>query len=103
MLPVEKLLEELPAPDEENLAAEIAALGYPKLAHLKKKTSGKNPAEVLLTALGAEDLDSRLVEALPWLAFEFADLDWKEAIKDCEDQRSAEPSGFHRQRRAKIV
>ncbi len=80
-LPVIRLLEQLPAPREGNLASEIAALGYPKLAHLKKKTAGKNPAEVLLTALSAENLDSRLVEALPWLAFEFADLNWKEAIK----------------------
>ena len=80
-LPVETSLEDLPAPDEANLSTEVAALGYPKLAHLKKRIAKKNPAEILLTALGADDLDSRLVEALPWLAVEFADLDWQETIK----------------------
>ena len=80
-LPIEPLSEELPVPQEGNLASEIAALGYPKLAHAKGKTSKKNPAEVLLTGLSAEDLDSRLVEALPWLVAKYADLDWKETIR----------------------
>jgi transcriptional regulator with XRE-family HTH domain len=80
-LPMEALPEELPAPREGKLASEIAALGYPKLGHLKGKSAKKNPAEVLLTALSAEDLDSRLVESLPWLAARYADLDWKETIK----------------------
>lgn len=80
-LPIEPLPEDISVPDEENLASQIAALGYPKLAHLKKNNAGNNPAEVLLTALSAEDLDTRLVEALPWLAFRFADLNWKETVR----------------------
>jgi len=80
-LPVEKSFESLPKPDEEKLATDIANLGYSKLAHLKKKSPKKNPAEILLTALSAENLDSRLVEALPWLAYNFADLDWNQVIK----------------------
>ncbi|HEY0461126.1 MAG TPA: helix-turn-helix transcriptional regulator [Pyrinomonadaceae bacterium] len=80
-LPIESLPEELSTPQEDNLASQIAALGYPKLAYVKGKSAKKNPAEVLLTALSAEDLDSRLVEALPWLAARYADLDWKEVIK----------------------
>jgi hypothetical protein len=48
---------------------------------VKGKSARKNPAEILLTALSAEDLESRLVEALPWLAAKYADLDWKETIK----------------------
>ena len=80
-LPIEHLPEELPVPQERNLASEIAALGYSKLAHVKGKTPKKNPAEVLLTALSAMDLDSRLVESLPWLAAKYADLDWDETIR----------------------
>jgi transcriptional regulator with XRE-family HTH domain len=80
-LPIESLPEDLSAPQEGNLASEIAELGYPKFAHLKGKSAKKNPAEVLLTALSAENLDSRLVEALPWLAAKYAELDWKETIK----------------------
>ena len=80
-LPIQTLPERLAKAQEGNLASKIAALGYPKLAHLKKNTPKKNPAEVLLTALSADDLDSRLVEALPWIAAKYADLDWKETIK----------------------
>jgi transcriptional regulator with XRE-family HTH domain len=80
-LPIEPLPEELQSPQEGNLASQIAALGYSKLAYVKGKSARKNPAEVLLTALSAEDLESRLVEALPWLAAKYADLDWKETIK----------------------
>jgi transcriptional regulator with XRE-family HTH domain len=80
-LPVEKSFESLPEPDEEKLATDIANLGYSKLAHLKKKSPKKNPAEVLLTALSAKNLESRLVEALPWLAYNFADLHWDQTIK----------------------
>jgi len=81
VLPIQPLPERLSKAEEGSLASEIAALDYPKLAHLKKKMSGKNPAEVLLTVLSAEDLDSRLVEALPWLAAKYSALDWRETIK----------------------
>jgi hypothetical protein len=36
-----------------------------------------NPAEILLSALSAKDLDSRLVEALPWVMLNYPDLDWQ--------------------------
>ena len=51
-------------------------LGYPGFAYLKAR-SRLNPAELLLLALDMEDLDARVVEALPWLPFHFPDLDWK--------------------------
>jgi hypothetical protein len=35
-----------------------------------------NPALVVLTALSQRDLDSRLIEALPWLMSVYTDLDW---------------------------
>ncbi|MBC7947107.1 MAG: helix-turn-helix transcriptional regulator, partial [Chitinophagaceae bacterium] len=47
-LPIEKFLGKLPTVGEKQLAAEIAALGYPKLAHLNRNGRKKNPAEVLL-------------------------------------------------------
>jgi transcriptional regulator with XRE-family HTH domain len=80
-LPFEQFAEKLPAPGEKQLAAEIAALGYPKLAHLKRSGRQKNPAEVLLTALSAKNLDARLRDALPWIVFNFAELDWRQLIK----------------------
>lgn len=35
----------------------------------------KNPSEVLLTALAQDDLEARLVEALPWLVVKYWPLD----------------------------
>lgn len=41
-LPIEEFLEKLPVVSEKQLAAELAALGYPKLAHLKRRGRKKN-------------------------------------------------------------
>ena len=63
----------------DELARDLAALGYPGFAYMKpRRWSPRNPAEVLLTALGNDDLDSRLVEALPWLLLQYpsAGRDW---------------------------
>jgi hypothetical protein len=63
--------------DEDARALELASLGYPGLSHLRPGREKKNPAEVLLSALSARDLDSRLVEALPWVLLNYPDLDWE--------------------------
>lgn len=63
--------------DERRLVAELATLGYPGLSYLKSGRRKRNPAEILLSALSRNDLDSRLVEALPWVALKFPDLDWQ--------------------------
>lgn len=62
--------------NEDALAAELAALGYPGLTHLGSKRKKKNPAELLLSALSKNNLDSRLVEALPWVVLKYPDMDW---------------------------
>jgi len=49
----------------------LARLEYPGLAYRKKQGPRRNPAEVLLRALARDDLDPRLVEALPWLLLQF--------------------------------
>ena len=76
VLPVKKDLHSVVSADENKLASELASLGYPGLSYLKSRRR-KNPAEVLLTALSASDLDSRLVEALPWVLLNFPELDWQ--------------------------
>ena len=61
---------------EAELASDLAALGYPGLAHLRPtRRNVKNPTEVLLAALANDDLESRLVEALPWLMLNYASFD----------------------------
>lgn len=62
--------------DGDALALDLAVLGYPGLSYLKPKRK-RNPAEVLISALSARDLDVRLTEALPWLLLKFPDLDWQ--------------------------
>ncbi|HUO14049.1 MAG TPA: helix-turn-helix transcriptional regulator [Verrucomicrobiae bacterium] len=53
----------------------LGALGYPGFAYLRRGRK-RNPADVLFLALSQDDLDARVVEALPWVAFAFSDLDW---------------------------
>ena len=74
-LPVETAWDSLWPIDEDTLALDLASLGYPGLSHLRPRRR-KNPAEVLLSALGASNLDSRLVEALPWVLLNFPEMDW---------------------------
>ncbi len=62
--------------DAESLAHDLAALGYPGFAYLRPRNwKPKNPGEVLLVALTQDDLEARLVEALPWLVLRYWDLD----------------------------
>jgi hypothetical protein len=44
----------------------------------------KNPGEVLLTALAQDDLEPRLVEALPWLVPRYATLDWSWVVREAK-------------------
>jgi len=76
LLPITSAPDRPPVSDEGKLASELAALGYPALSHLKSGGKKKNPAELLLSALGHDNLDSRLVEALPWVVLKFPNLNW---------------------------
>lgn len=78
-IPFETELWKVKPTVDERLDEELAALGYPGYSHLKKGRK-RNPAEVLIGALSAHDLDVRSVEALPWLVFRYFNLDWKSVI-----------------------
>jgi transcriptional regulator with XRE-family HTH domain len=65
-----------PATDDE-LRAQLSALGYPGFAHLARASSHAEPALVLLIALSRPTVAPRVAEALPWIAREFAEaIDW---------------------------
>jgi hypothetical protein len=65
----------------DELALDLAALGYPGFSYLK--TSGRKvPAEVVLSALQVAHLEARLVEALPWVLLEYPDLDWRRLLRE---------------------
>ncbi len=61
--------------DPRRLPNQLAALGYPGYAHLRKSPP-VNPAVVVFDALSDENLDGRVAEALPWVLARFPDLDW---------------------------
>ncbi len=65
---------------DEQLASDLAALGYPGFSHLRP-SARKNPAELVLSALNADKRDARLVEALPWVIYKYPNLDWAEMVK----------------------
>jgi transcriptional regulator with XRE-family HTH domain len=75
-IPIRATWQNLGGSDQQQLASDLASLGYPPLSYLKQRRRRKNPAEVLLSALNASNLDSRLVEALPWVVLKFPDMDW---------------------------
>jgi transcriptional regulator with XRE-family HTH domain len=75
------------------LASQLAALGYPMFSHLKKSKK-VNPAAVLTFALRENELDSRVVEALPWLIFIFSDLDWARVIESAKLSNAQNRLGF---------
>jgi hypothetical protein len=69
-----------PAPDfrkirPDDLQRELASLGYPGFEHVRAR-SPRNPAEVIFRVIGQHDVDTRLVEALPWVLATYPDLDW---------------------------
>ena len=62
--------------DESAFKAELGALGYPGFSYLRGK-SHYNPARLLFLALDQDDVDRRVVEALPWLAYTYPEMDWE--------------------------
>jgi hypothetical protein len=74
------MIEEVISLDEDEFARDLGALGYPGFSHLKGGHK-KNPAELLISGLCSNNLDIRIVEALPWLAYRFPNLDWEWHIK----------------------
>jgi hypothetical protein len=73
---------ELPKVTDDQLASDLAGLGYTGFSHLKRERSRKkNPADVLLSALNAPQRDARLVEALPWLVLKYPEMKWNDVAR----------------------
>jgi len=80
-LPARLLSGELPSVTDDQLAADLADLGYPGFAHLRRKRQRrKNPADVLLSGLNARQRDARIMEAMPWLALTFPGMRWTQLM-----------------------
>ena len=73
-LPLPKALDvQRVSPD--GLQRKLASLGYPGFEHVRSRAVS-NPAEVVLNAVVNRDLDTRLVEALPWVLSTYTGLNW---------------------------
>jgi len=79
--------------DESAFKAELGALGYPGFSYLRGK-SHYNPARLLFLALDQEDLDRRVVEALPWLAYKYPEMDWEWLTRNAKLNDRQNRTGF---------
>jgi len=77
---------------DEELAAELGALGYPGFAHMT--TSLRNPAELLFDALDRPDLDARTTEGLPWLVLTYSSLAWGWLVPEMKLRNRQNRLGF---------
>lgn len=77
-VPATELPPETPKRDvgAQRLAEALGALGYPGFTYLKRGPR-MNPAQALVLALQQPNLETRLVEALPWVALHYPHLDWE--------------------------
>jgi transcriptional regulator with XRE-family HTH domain len=83
-----------PSPlSDDEFKTELGAFAYPGFRYLGGKPK-RNPAELLFCALDCEDLDRRVVEALPWLAFAFVNLDWDWLVTNAKIRDRQNRLGF---------
>jgi transcriptional regulator with XRE-family HTH domain len=76
-----KAVQQTHRPDsaDDRFRAQLSTLGYPSFGHVTPARVKAGPDALLLSVLAAPDVDSRVVEALPWLIRRYArelDLDW---------------------------
>jgi transcriptional regulator with XRE-family HTH domain len=69
--------------DARSLVEGLVALGYPGFSHIKRVRT-VNPAQLLCTALKMPDLEARLSEALPWVAWRYSELDWNWLVREAK-------------------
>ena len=69
--------------DSSSLAGGLAGLGYPGFRQLSG-TAAHNPATILLAAITSSDIEVRVLEAMPWVAVEYHNLDWPWLIREAK-------------------
>jgi transcriptional regulator with XRE-family HTH domain len=75
------------------VARELGQLGYPGFAYHRGRPK-VNPAELLLGALVQPQLETRLTEALPWLALHYSEMDWNWAVAQAKLNDAQNRLGF---------
>jgi len=94
MLPVMTRPVSKDRPTNDWFEAQLARLSYPGFAHRKRPGAVRHPAEVLLAALAFDELEPRLVEALPWLLLRYEGFDLERLVADAKAQDLQNRLGF---------
>lgn len=81
-------------PYSELLKEHLGNLGYPGFAYLARMPRKVDPLVVLLDALSTEDLDQRVVEALPWVLAHQRNLDWRKLTDEVRLRNLQNRLGF---------
>ncbi len=77
----------------DEASAALGAVGYPGFAYLRNRHP-LNPADLLLRTLRATDVDTRVLEALPWLLVRYPDLDWPWLLREAKGDDLQNRLGF---------
>lgn len=79
------------------MADALGSLGYPGLMNLFSEMEAEfnhDPAVVLTAALSCDNLDERVIEALPWLVLRFPNLDWPWVLRESRSRNTQNRLGF---------
>jgi transcriptional regulator with XRE-family HTH domain len=85
--------ENLAGWNSSSLAAGLASLGYPGFRQLGGAPA-VNPANLLLAAVVATDVEVRVLEALPWLTARYVNIDWEWLIREAKVRDVQNRLGF---------
>ena len=91
VLPARDVRDEVTA---DSLTYELARLGYPGFAHLRRGGRKVNPAEYLLTALAQRNLEARTAEGLPWLVLRYSDMPADFLVREARAKNLQNRLGF---------
>ena len=89
----DEFIPRVPVTNEE-FVNEVSALGYPGFAYLKARVKERNPAETLVEALSQASLESRVVEALPWLLLTYWDMNLGWLVREAKLNNLQNRLGF---------
>jgi transcriptional regulator with XRE-family HTH domain len=78
---------------ESELKTDLGVLGYPGFSYLRGKPT-RNPAQLLFCVLNQPDVDTRVVEALPWLTYTYADMNWDWLVSNAKLHDRQNRMGF---------
>jgi transcriptional regulator with XRE-family HTH domain len=91
VLPAHEIKENVPA---DSLARNLALLGYPGFAQIRKTGRKMNPAEFLLTALAQPNLEARVAEGLPWVVLQYPDMPFNWLVSTARAKNLQNRLGF---------